>query len=442
MQLSLIASLPLFLLVVWLMIYADISIYLILLTILLSSISLIYCHSQIHKRTTYQFRSLSNLLDAMIHGDYTLRAYTSDDDIALKELVLSINALAERLNKQRIEAIESQLLLQTVIEHIDVAIIALNNDNRMVFSNPAAEQLLQTSQNNAERNDSLSRLLQQEDFSQLMCGQNQVYSLNLSGKQGKFNIHLEEFRNKGQQQKLLFITDVSTMLRSEEQNAWQNLVRVLSHEINNSLSPIASLSQTLKRFLTHNDDVQSHKDNLLEGLAIIAQRSNNLKSFVNSYKQLAKLPMPQKENTSIMVLTKKVASLFQTNQLTIFLAKDVQLFIDPVQIEQVLINLVKNAVESIQSASLIENADSQKTKDIKLSWQISNKYLQLTVVDSGIGITNSDNLFTPFYTTKKQGSGIGLVLCRQILDAHNGQLHLANRKDDKGCIVTVELPLN
>jgi len=440
-QLSLIASLPLFVLVIWLMIYADISIYLILLTLLLSTISIIFCHSQIHKISAYQFRSLSNLLDAMLQGDYTLRAYSSNGDVALKELILAINSLAERLKKQRMESIESQLLLRTVIDHIDVAIIALNDSNQLVFFNPAAQKLLQLTDSTSSQNELNTQLDHQletqldkqlEQLAELKCGQNKVMALKFSGQYGKFNIHMEEFREAGKQQKLLFITNVSDILRSEERNAWQSLVRVLSHEINNSLSPINSISQTLKRFLDKDENIQDHKENLLEGLNIIAQRSNNLKEFVNSYKQISRLPEPKKQTTSLNMLIEKVTLLFHQTSIKVTTIEDVALYIDPVQLEQVFINLIKNANEAMQAAEI--------KGEITINWQVKNDRVIMTIRDQGIGISNDANIFVPFYTTKKQGSGIGLVLCRQILEVHEGELSLTNRASKQGCKVTIKLP--
>ncbi len=424
-QLSLIASVPLFLLLVWVMIYAGISTPLVLLTILFSLITIIYCHTKIHQVSAYQFRSLCNLLDAMIQGDYSLRARSSEGDAALNELIDSINGLAIRLNKQRIESVESQLLLKTVINHIDVAIIALNDSNELVLSNPAANALFQLPEIKKD-----SELLHQlKQFEPLVCGENTVMTLKFGEQQGKFNVHMEQFREQGQQQKLLFITDVSVLLRIEERNAWQSLVRVISHEINNSLAPIASISETLRRLLSKQQDIYQHKDNLVEGLSIIAQRTNNLKDFVNSYKQIAHLPVPQKKITLMAELIKKIASLYVENNITVRQQADISLFIDPVQIEQVMINLVKNAVESAQN------------NPVEISWKTQNNRFYLYIKDEGLGIANPDNLFVPFYTTKKKGSGIGLVLCRQILEAHGGQLTLVNRDDCQGCLATVVLPV-
>lgn len=437
-HLSLFASVPSFILLIAVMFFADISIFLILLTLLLGGVSIVYCHTQIHQKSDHQFRNLSNLLDAMIHEDYTLRARPSLGDVALNELVDSINMLSSRLNKQRIESIESQLLLNTIINHIDVAIIALNANSEPVLINPTAEKLLHISESTLQHS-SLKQLEQLKQLGQLVSGQSMVMPLVFGNQQGKFNVHVEEFREAGKPHKLLFITDVRTILRSEERGAWQSLVRVISHEINNSLAPISSISQTLKRTLMREQNVESCKENLLEGFSIIAQRATNLGDFVNSYKKIARLPEPQKKLTSIASLVNKVIPLYQNplsqnSRIKVSSTKDVELFIDPIQFEQVLINLIKNAVESMQSID--------STGEVNLSWQVTNNQFMLTISDEGTGISNIDNLFVPFYTTKKQGSGIGLVLCRQVLEVHNGQLSLSNREDKNGCLAVIELPFH
>jgi nitrogen fixation/metabolism regulation signal transduction histidine kinase len=428
-QLPLLASLPVFSLLIWVMIYAKISVYLILLTVLLVTVTIVYSYLKIQQISAFQFRSLSNLLDAMNQGDYSLRASSVNGDMARNELVNAINNLAKRLNKQRLESIENQLLLRTVIDHIDVAIIAVNDENELILSNPAANKLLQLP-TSSPSND-LSQQL--STFDSLISGQSKVMKLTFADHPAKYNVHVESFRYAGQQQKLLFITDVSLLLRTEERNAWQSLVRVISHEINNSLAPIASISETLKRALTKQQNTSQDSNNLLEGLQVISQRANNLKDFVSSYRQISTLPEPKKNITSITALVEKVIPLFQSNKILVGSSPEVSLTLDPILIEQVLINLIKNALESMQN----EPTDAR----VLISWQIHHQNLKLTIDDKGVGIGNYENLFVPFYTTKKQGSGIGLVLCQQIIEAHDGQLTLTNKADQPGCLACIELPL-
>lgn len=429
-HLSLLGSLPLFILLLWVMIYANISIYLVLLTGLLAGILLLYCNSKIHQKSAYQFRSLSNLLDAMVQGDYSLRARTSDGDEALNELVDSINSLAIRLNKQRIESVESQLLLKTVINHIDVAIIALNDNNEMVLTNPASKALLMQLKSLSE--SSVDQFIEQLVLSEaITSGKSKIMPISFYDQQRKYHVHLEEYREQGKQQKLLFITDVSNMLRSEERKAWQALVRVISHEINNSLAPITSISQSLHRLISKQDDLNTHKQHLIEGVSVIAQRSRNLRDFVNSFKRIASLPEPKKQSTSIVELVSKVAALYKQENIDIETSTDVNLLIDTVQFEQVLINLIKNAVEAINN----KGGDGK----VVINWQQRDRLFKLAIIDDGTGVSNPENLFIPFYTTKPKGSGIGLVLCRQIIDAHGGNLMLTNRENKEGCIASIEL---
>lgn len=432
-RLTLVSSVPLLLLLLWVMVYANISIWLILLTALMAGILVIYTSYRIHQKSVYQFRSLSNLLDAMIQGDYSLRARSDQSYGALDELIESINGLALRLSEQRWESVESQLLLRTVIDHIDVAIVALTEQNQIRFLNPAAKKLLLLDQA-----DSKAKLLEQLAFVQsFTSGCHQVVEISLGHQQGRFNVHVEEFREAGIQHKLLFITDVRTLLRSEERKAWQSLVRVISHEINNSLAPIASISQTLNRLINRQgcstvNGSEKNKKDLIEGLTIITERANGLSQFVDSYKQLAKLPEPKKQMVSILKVLEKTCILFASQSIVIESEADVQLFVDPVQFEQVLINLFKNAVEAMAQT----NPDGFITVD----WYATEPFFKLIICDQGGGISNPDNLFVPFYSTKKHGSGIGLVLCRQIIEAHNGRLSITNQINSPGCCASIEIP--
>lgn len=427
-RLVLLASLPLLLLLLWMMVLANISIWLILLTGLFGSLMILYASYSIYQKISYQFRSISNLLEALIQGDYALRARSDQSGGALDELVTAMNDLAQGMSQQRWESVESQLLLRTIIEHIDVAIIALTQNNQIRFSNPAADHLLQL--HNASSNQ---QLLQQLAFVQeLTSGCHQLVELSLGYQQGRFNVYIEEFRDAGKQHKLLFITDMRSLLRTEERKAWQDLIRVISHEINNSLSPIASISQTLKRLIERDARGETLAEDLREGLHIISERAIGLSQFVESYKQLAKLPEPQIQPLAIRPLVEKIIALFNHTAIEIETEINFTLQLDSIQFEQVLINLIKNAVE----ATALTNPSSI----IKIRWAVSHQFFKLDICDQGTGISNPNNLFVPFYSTKKQGSGIGLVLSRQIIEAHKGRLTLSNQ-DSGGCCASIELPV-
>jgi nitrogen fixation/metabolism regulation signal transduction histidine kinase len=426
-RLAIFPPLSLLLLLLWTMIIAEISTPLILLTALLSAITISYCVLSINQKVFYQFRSVGNLLEAMVHGDYSLRAHAISRETtrsAFNELSLSINSLADRLRQQRLESTQSQLLLRMIINHIDVAIITLDNNNEIDLINPSAEKLLNTS--------SIQEVLEEQLEIIQKDGQNsnQVLELNLGEHQGKFKVHIEKFIEQGNQHKLIFITDVSTILRNEERAAWQSLVRVISHEINNSLTPIASISQTLIKTLANHEKTGASAPPINE-LKIILERSNGLKLFVNSFKRITQLPAPDKKRTSLLQLLSQSCALFSGRNIRYSTSKDYLLDVDPIQFKQVLINLVKNAIEA---TNLVKQNGL-----ITISWAIEGNRFCLSITDEGTGLSNKDNLFVPFFTTKKQGSGIGLVLCRQIIEAHNGQLTLSNRKDGQGCHALIQI---
>lgn len=434
-RLSLLASIPFLLLTIISMIYASVSVYLVLLTAFLGVLVVAFANVRIHQKASYQFRSLTNLLEAMTNGDYSLRARSKDNSGALNELIDSINGLANRLQQQKQISVESQLLLRMVIDHIDVAVIALSeekeNTQDIVFSNPAAKKLLKLEQSQDLANDIIFTI--SESVKSLQQGESKVLDLDSDNLKGKFNIHLETFRQSGDSNKLIFITDVRAILRQEERNAWQNLVRVISHEINNSLAPIASISQTLQKLTKQQGNSEQDDTDISDGLSIIEQRAKGLTQFIDSYRKLAKLPAPALVRTSIDDLLNKLSILFEKDKIILPSRKDLSITIDPLQIEQVMINLIKNALESQSQVNY--------QGPVSIDWKASEGRIAICITDKGVGIKNPDNLFVPFYTTKKQGTGIGLIFCRQIIEAHGGMLSLRNRREGVGCEAIIDLPM-
>lgn len=466
--LSLLSSVPLFVVLLFVLLTMEVSIWLTALVTFLSLIVVIWCTSQIYRRSVYQFYSLSNLLDALISGDYSMRARVSKGKGALDLLSESINHLAERLMSQRTQSVETQKLLSKVIDYIDVAIIALNDNGQVRFVNNATRALF-----DIKNQDDEALLARKLLFTQgFTAGQHDVIELEIGQKQGKFKIHVEGFREDGKSNLLLFITDVHTLLRSEQNEAWQSLVRVISHEINNSLSPIASISETLSKLVSkrafsvdqlssteptpnsepglnsepfpkseqrvHEEPQPTTETEIINGLHIIAQRAKGLGAFVNSYKQLAKLPPPTLETIDVAELLHSIDMLFPEKSISVNVKQNGQVNLDKSQMQQVLINLVKNAFEAM--ASIKENS-----REVVITSQLTSSLLTIDVIDKGQGIANYDNLFVPFYTTKKQGSGIGLLLSRQVVEAHGGRLSLKNNSlknnSGPGCTANIEIPL-
>lgn len=434
--LNVFTSLPLYLLLLWALLSGDTSRWLTAFIALIGAITILFSSYRIYQKADYQFRSLGNLLDAMIQGDYSMRARSGRSDGALDDLVRSINALADRLNQQRAESVESQRLVRTVIDHIDVAILALSDRKELRFVNPAAIKLLQLSDETLSQTllDQLAAVQQQPS------GSHQVMELSLGKNQGRFNVHIESFHEAGVENKLLFITDVRTLLRSEERKAWQSLVRVISHEINNSLAPIASISQTLCKTAANSTSLNTslNSTDITEGLTLIHQRAKGLIAFVESYRQLAQLPEPKKQWVAVIPLIQKCILLFPDHTINLISENEptdaINANIDPVLMEQVLINLIKNATEAAPTGLIkIHCALTQQSAP-------ENRLLCISVCDTGPGIANTENIFVPFYSTKKDGTGIGLALSRQIIESHGGQLFLTNTTNPNGCQASIELP--
>ena len=419
-------TIPSALAIIGLMIYGEISRYLTALVAMLLALLVGYCLATIKARVSFQFMTISVLLDGLEIGDYSMRGRRHRGDDSLDGVVAQVNRLAEELAKQRFSARESRLLLEKVIRQIGVAILAFDDRDEVALANPAAAALFGLSE--GEILDSNVASLGAKAM--LAADNDSVVELKFSNRSGRFHIRLDEFREQARVHRLVFLTDVRVLLRSEERRAWQDLIRVISHEINNSLTPITSISKTLQENATDAEVASPGGSDLANGLKVIEERSVALKSFIQRFGQLSQLPAPEKERVSVCQLVDSVTPLFNEREIVCQSSEEIILQADPVQLKQVLINLLKNSDEAM--------ADS--TGVIRIGWIMSKQRLLIKITDEGNGIGNPDNLFVPLYTTKEHGSGLGLALCRQIVEAHDGNLTISNRADARGCEVTIELP--
>jgi len=387
----------------------------------------LYSVSTVWRQSQYQFRSLHNLLDAIVRGDYSFRGTHTAKSGAFGELVSTINALAKTLQRQRLQSEESQLLVQKVVDQIDVAIIAWDQNQIIHLINPAARKLLDL----ADMHTGEQQMPEVLAFANAMtAGETQVKDLQFPESRGRHRLHLERFIADGNTHNLLFVTNVSSLLRLEERRAWHNLVRVLSHEINNSLTPLKSFSNSLKTQIEKRETDSALKQELLDGIAIIGNRADSLAEFVQSYQKIARIPEPDRKPVDFRSLVSGMAKLFPDNPVRLD-GETFVLAIDAAQIEQVMINLIKNAVEA-----------SAAGQPIAVSWKQDGTRLLVRILDNGEGIQSADNLFTPYYTTKPSGSGVGLVFCQQVIEAHGGFLSIANRESVPGCEVSLGLPVS
>ena len=372
-------------------------------------------------------QTLSNMQSALREGDFSFRVRGAKMGDALGELMLEVNALSEMLREQRLGAMEASALLTTVMTEIDVAVFAFDGDRRLRLVNRAGERVMAQ---NAER--LLGKSAEELGLSECLDGESaRTLEKNFPGQSGRWGVRRSIFRQGGKPHYLVVIADLSRALREEERQAWQRLVRVLGHELNNSLAPICSIAGSLEDIMKREVRASDWEDDLRRGLRVIVDRSDALSRFMRDYSRLTRLPKPQLRRTEINSLVRVAAGLERRVAVDIEPGPEVALDADPDQLQQLLINLIRNAVD----ASLDGGGR------VKVGWSRNGSWLHLFVQDEGPGIANPSNLFVPFFTTKPGGSGIGLALSRQIAEAHGGSVSLHNRAEGKGCEAVVQLPL-
>ncbi len=376
----------------------------------------------------YPLQTLSNLLGALREEDYSLRAREARTDDALGEVMLEVNALSDTLRGQRLGTLEATALLRKVVEEIDVAVFSFDHEHRLRLVNPAGERLVGVPDERA-----LGLTAAELGLEDCLAGEAaKTLDRTFPGGSGRWDVRRSTFRESGMPHELLVLTDLSRPLREEERQAWQRLIRVIGHELNNSLAPIKSMAGTLDMMLKRQPRPDDWEDDLRRGLEVIEARAAALSRFLDAYARLARLPKPKWQNVDSVELMRRVVQLETRMAITMAPGPDLTLRADPDQLEQLLINLLRNAVD----------AALQTGGGVSVAWTRLSDRLEVCIRDEGPGLSNTTNLFVPFFTTKPTGSGIGLVLSRQIAEAHGGTLTLENRKDRAGCEARLRLPLH
>ncbi len=404
------------------------------LTFLIVSLWLGFASSLRH-RIVFSLQTLSNLLSALREEDFSLRGRGARSDDAMGEVMIEVNALSETLRQQRLGALEATALLRTVMEEIDLAIFTFDNNTKLRLVNRAGERLLARP---------LERLLgfTAGELGLAACLEGEparTMELAFPGGSGRWGLRRGSFRQGGLPHHLVVLSDLSRTLRDEERKAWQRLIRVLGHELNNSLAPIQSVAQGLESGLqsalkaseSKRDPSSTILDDLRQGLGIIRSRTEALGRFMAAYAQLARLPQPKLLPVNVTEWISRTIKLETRAKVKLVNGPNVVISADADQLEQLLINLVRNAAD----------AALETGGDIEVSWCRQGSQLEVRVLDGGPGLPNTTNLFVPFFTTKPGGSGIGLVLSRQIAEAHGGELTLKNRAETRGCEARLRLPI-
>lgn len=397
------------------------------------------CAAAVRDRVASPLRTLANLLEAMREGDYSIRSRGAEGEDALGDVMLQVNAMATTLREQRLGALEATTLLRKVMEEIDVAIFAFDGDQHLRLVNRAGERLLAQP---SERimNASAASL----DLAEFLAGdETQSIQRTFPSGPGRWGIHRSTFREGGLPHQLLVVTDLTRALREEELQAWQRLVRVLGHELNNSLAPIKSIAGSLEALVKRDPLPSDWREDTSRGLSIITTRSEGLSRFMGAYARLAKLPRPQLAAVDVGAWIRNVASLEQRIHPALNPGPEFTIRGDRDQLDQLLINLLRNAVDaSLETGGGVTISWSRVVAlSPSLAFVMSNGVLEVVIDDEGHGLSNTANLFVPFFTTKPGGSGIGLVLSRQIAEAHGGSLDLRNRPDGPGCRARLILPV-
>ena len=390
---------------------------------------------RLRARVVFPLYTLSNLLEALREGDYSLRGSRARRGDAIGEVVWEVNALSQTLREQRLRVEETMALLSKVVAEIDISVFAFDANQHLRLINPAGARLLGLHPRDAEGRSAESLGL----LDCLAVDGARTLRRSFPGSEGRFDVRRSTFREGGLPHELVVVTDLSRALREEERQAWQRLIRVLGHELNNSLAPIKSMAGTL-RALTARDPLPSDwREDLSTGLNLIGDRAEALTRFMLGYTTLARLPPPAKRATDLSALLGRVAQLQQGVRVICDCdpVRDVVVDLDPDQIEQALINLLKNAAEAMQQQGEVRVVARIDQDGIGGDRHV----LIIEIIDQGPGLAATDNLFVPFFTTKPGGSGIGLVLARQIAERHGGTLTLENRRDARGCVARVVVPV-
>ena len=371
-------------------------------------------------------QTLANMLEALREGDYSMRGRNVDPEDAFGEVMVEVNTLSRTLYDQRLEALEAGALLQKIIADVDIAVFAFD-------AALALAHRQQSRRGPARRND---RELQGRSAAELGlagCSPSRRAAssrtcFRAAAAGGK--IRRRSFREGGKPHELLVISELSRALREEERQAWQRIVRVIGHELNSSLAPIKSMAGTRAQARRR----EPLPDGLARRRAARASRSFTIAPSRSSdswartrgsracRRRRAAAP-------SFAALVRRVASLHET-RIAIEPGPSMRLSIDPDQIEQVFINLMRNAVEA-----------AGEEGGVRVRWRDGDGPSLVEVEDDGPGLARTDNLWVPFFTTKPHGTGIGLVLSREIVENHGGSIALENRVGAHGCIARVRLPL-
>jgi nitrogen fixation/metabolism regulation signal transduction histidine kinase len=426
-------GLPGFLLCVLVLLQQKLDTVIVVILLLLFALAWAFIVSLVMEQITRPLQTLANVVASLREDDYSFRARGARRNDSIGDLAIEINALASMLQAQRAGALEAMALVERVMDSMQSPVLAFDPDDKLKLLNASAGRVF-----GLDINRSLGRSAEDLKLKYLVETADDELLPTSSGQQSiRWMVKRAAFRLRGVPHTLLVLADVGAALREEERVAWKRLIRVLGHEINNSLAPIKSIAASLRGRLAATVTEEGRED-FERGLEVIENRSESLNRFLQAYRQLMGLPAPKLAAVEISALIQRVAQLETRLHILITDAEEVAMMVDADQIQQALINLVRNAAE----AALGPDAENAGNARVEINWKYSEVEISIVILDNGPGLTNASNLFVPFYTTKPSGTGIGLVLAQQIAEAHGGVVELQNRNDGiAGCRAELRLPL-
>ncbi|MFL6304066.1 MAG: sensor histidine kinase [Candidatus Sulfotelmatobacter sp.] len=393
----------------------------------------------LQEQTTRPLQTLSNVISSLREEDYSFRARNASPNDVLGELSLEVNALADMLSDQKLRSVEATALLQRVVDEIDAPLFTFDPASRLRLVNPAGERLLRQTKTRL-----LGRNATELGLQPCLAADNEsLVELSLNDSQARWLLRRSSFRQSGVPHTLVVLSDVSRALREEERRTWQRLIRVLGHELSNSLAPIKSIAGSLSSRVSNTAMDSEVRSDLQRGLEIIEARSASLHRFLEAYRRLAQMPAPALREITLGPLVARAAGLETRLKVCVEPGPDLAFQADPDQLEQMLINLIRNAADAVLETRTTEEQAAKAAPEkngVVIRWDADREEVTLAIEDEGPGLLNPANVFTPFYTTKPSGSGVGLVLSRQIAEAHGGSIDIANRPSGRGCVVRVILP--
>jgi len=368
-------------------------------------------------------RTATNVFDALRHHDYGLRARIDVDSGSIANLLAETNALAGHLADERSRANETSALLETIVRRVDVALLAFDESGLLRWWNPAAERVFA----GVLSTDTTAEAL---GIAGWLDGPNErLVVVPGHTTPATWDLRRGVFHREGQRYHYLLLASLQRVRREGEREAWQRLLRVIGHEVNNTLAPVSSMAATCKGMLQ--DDGVSAVERVVRALDVIERRSASLGRFIAEYARLARVPEPRPAPVELGEVIRRIAAMDTRCAVRVIGVAETTVLADEPLLEQALVNLVRNAIDAAVTTE----------GTVTIDWRAEDDEAHVLIADDGPGIENPENLFVPLFSTKPGGSGIGLVLARNILEAHRGDVRLVNRARGTGCIAYVTLPL-